>query len=339
MISVTSIESLNYVSVPLTQSLKRQLSESRDSLQFSNKTCEQLEAKLDELERANDYLQRHVDTQQALIDQKTQKIHTLDDDLTETRQVHERLQETYKQLVADNSNLEDIECNSTDGPRRERSGSSCLSSVSVDSSLESDRVISELTERVQNLTYQKEKAEKQVAEVLAENETLDKNLEKTEAEIDDLTKKLSAYEDSLDKQTQSSTPATPKHFPSTPTPTSQTELSLPPLTEEHSQYTQGSEESPGGMSLFTELDSQFSSLQRNYDSLVQGCTCSASIHHKNWSDKSKEVEMSLSDNRERSLQRPLKELFDEMFATLKQSAQVADRLIERKTDMILAREE
>lgn len=304
---------------------------------FSNKTCEQLEAKLDELERTTDSLQKHVDTQQALIDQKTQKIHTLEDDLMETKLVNEKLQEKFEQLVADNSSShDDIDYNTIDCNRRERSSSSCPSCVSVDSSSETDKVVSELTERVQNLTYQKEKAEKQAAEVLAENETLDNNLEKAEAEIDDLAKKLSVYEDNLDKQVQLSTPATPKHYPPTSTPTG---FSLPPLMEEHSLHTHESEECPGGISLFNEFDSQFSSLQRNYDNLVEGCTCSASIRHKTRSDKSREGEASLSESRVRSLDRPFKELFDEMFATLKQTAEVADKLIERKTDVILAREE
>ncbi|CAI8051502.1 hypothetical protein GBAR_LOCUS28194 [Geodia barretti] len=92
-----------------------------------------------------------------------------------------------------------------------------------------------------------------------------------------------------------------------------------------------------GTSLFSELDSQYSDLQEHYDELVQQCTCSAGLAHRNRM-KQAASEMGGADGlsplvtpspRVDSSQ-PFKDLFEEVFATLKQTAAVADKLVQRK---------
>lgn len=240
-----------------------------------------------------------------------------------TRGEFEKLQEKHRQLVADSTSVDDVDCISVSSSQLERASSDYPDCVSTSLPPETEEIIDELTERVRTLTYQKEKAEKKLEEALAENESLDKSLEKAEIEIDDLAKKLSLTEDPLIKQ---SLPSTPKHFHSTST--AQPSFSL---SENHSP-------DACGISIFNELDSQFSLLQTSYDSLVEGCTCSASLHHRNRSNTEKGGHGVAVEQRKRnvSASTPFKDLFDEIFANLKQSAKVADRLFENK---VQAREE
>ena len=302
------------------QSLKRQLAESRDSLEFSNKTCEQLEVKVEELERTHTRLQQQMLSQQSSLDHKTKQIESLEEELAETRAHNERLRERTTRLVADKNELKQT-TGTEDARMRERS-KSCHGNVDV--SMETDGIVSELTERVQNLTFQKEKAERELSGLVTENETLSKTLERAEADIEELTSRVAACEEILERQ---GTPlSTPKHSHATPS-----HFELPGDTEDHTPQPPDREETPeaNGQSLFNELDNEYSSLRHHYNTLVQGCTCSASLHHKSWTSGGGVANEGVVKEG-KSNEKPFKELFEDLFATLKQTAHVADRLIERK---------
>ena len=198
--------------------------------------------------------------------------------------------------------------------------------------LELQTLVEELTQRVQKLSYQKQKAERELEEVLTENEDLTKNLERTEVEIAELQARFKLHEEVSESQTSESMILSPKlqAQPQTSTP-SHGDIQSPL----HKNRKSSSSEAQSGMSLFSELDEEYSTLRQSYDQLVQECTCSASLAHKyrcakvhveDNRDASTTVRHSLSD-----LNKPLKDLFDEVFHTLKQTAQVADRLIERRS--------
>ena len=84
------------------------------------------------------------------------------------------------------------------------------------------------------------------------------------------------------------------------------------------------ETTTNGKSIFSELDSEYSSLQQQYQNLLTNCVCSA---QHNVVEKSNITRSSSISCGRRGA---FKELFDELFATLRQTAQVADKLMEGK---------
>ncbi len=304
------------------QGMTRQLAESRDSLQFSNQSCEQLEGKVEELEQTNAQLKRQLVSQHSSLDQKTQQILSLEDELLDTRSQNTLLRERTTQLMSEKKDSKEntpIEENRA----RERS-KSCL-----EVSIETHGTLLELTGQIQKLTFQKEKSQRALTSAMNENESLMKSLEIAEQEIEELTHRVAMFEDVVDGQSSTPKPAhsTPSH-PTTfvlPSPSGgiADHTPLPPSAPEESYR-------DSGVSLFNEIDTEYSSLRYNYDTLVQGCTCSASLRHKTWT-KGRGVGV-VEEGVAPSESRPYKELFAEMFATLKQTAQVADRLMERRKD-------
>ena len=94
---------------------------------------------------------------------------------------------------------------------------------------------------------------------------------------------------------------------------------------------------------FSELDSQYSDLQERYDQLVQQCTCSAGLAHRSQmklaaAESGGDVLSSLVTQPEPNSApegTPFKDLFEEVFATLKQTAAVADKLVQRKRNGVM----
>lgn len=205
--------------------------------------------------------------------------------------------------------------------------------------------VEDLTLKLRNATYQKKKIESGFREVAAENQVLSKNLEKAETEIAELQTRLRSYEEATEKQSLEYPLTSPKlqGYPTlTPTPTKSGSFhyqSSSPFGDESPRLLFQKPPKLGeialGASLFSELDSQYSTLQMRYEDLLQQCTCSASLVHKSKHNLSLEPletdgAQSTSKPENDSFDKPFKELFDEVFATLRQTAQVADRLIERK---------
>ncbi len=275
---------------------------------------------MEELERINSHLQRQMLTQHSTLDHRTQQVESLEDEVLELRRQNERLEERTAQLVAEKNNAKENPPNG-ETKARERS-KSCYSNP-----METESIVTELTVRVQKLTFQKEKAERTLTSVLNENESLAKNLERAEMEIEELGHRVTVFEDAVDGQ------STPLSTPKSSHSTQYTSFTLPSIPEDHTlQPSLATEEisQDSGLSLFNELDTEISSLRQNYNTLVQGCTCSASLHHKISSRGGGVVFGGVVNEGAEAGSRPYKELFAEVFATLKQSAQVADRLVDRK---------
>ncbi len=306
------------------QSLTRQLGESRDSLQFSNKSCEQLEGKVEELEQANAHLQRQLLSQNSSLEQKTQHIQSLEDELLDLRSQNTHLRQRTAELVAEKKDSK--ESTPIEENKMSREKSSCHNNLEV--STETHDTVLELMGQIQKLTFQKQKSHRELTNAMVENESLARNLERAELEIEELTHRVAMFEDVIDGQ---STTLKPAH--STPSQHTAFTLPLPSVSDDHAPSSPSTEEPNGdsGLSLFNELDTEYSSLRHNYDTLVQGCTCSASLRHKAWT-KGRGVG-TVKDSVAIPESRPYKELFAEMFATLKQTAQVADRLMERRKEV------
>ena len=196
-----------------------------------------------------------------------------------------------------------------------------------------------LTLKLQNAGYQKQKFESELRQVLSENQALGRNLERAELEIAELQARLRVYEEASERQRLECSPSPQKTPVSTPGHASSYQrLCTSPSADESPLRLQKSpkaNESGLGASLFSELDTQYTDLQWQYEDLLQQCTCSASLSHVSTHGGLAETSEAdglpaLSKGNSSPLETPFKVLFDEMFATLKQTAEVADRLIERK---------
>ena len=294
----------------------------KDSLQFSNRSCEQLEQKTEELERNNIRLQKLCDIQQELLAQKSENLKDLQEDYVQLKYSHEQLK--VKIVARENESDNSI----TDKKLSPSSSKSCSGDRFLNTSECSDinelqHTLTELTAEVQNCTFQKQKVQKELEDVLNENQSLLKALEQADSEVAKLQMKLRHYEE-ISMEVVALSPKAGHLIPITD------DLSSPTSQSSHKHLKSPKRStSEHGLSLFGELDSQYSSLQQHYEEMVEKCTCSASLTHKKWLSSNTEIlHTNVQDNGE-TMDTPLKELFDEVFATLKQSTLVADKLIER----------
>ena len=82
-----------------------------------------------------------------------------------------------------------------------------------------------------------------------------------------------------------------------------------------------------GVSLLGELDMQFLQLQKQFQDLVTTCNCSASLPYKD-----KYAHKKIEQRRSPSVTRkPFQHIFDKIYATLKETTIVADRLLLQTT--------
>lgn len=334
----------------ILQTLMRQLTETKDSLVFSNHLCEQLELKVEEMERANKELSKLCEGRQTLLDQKTSDLALMEEDLAQNREERSKIQEELAKMrkeLAAASGRDDI-----DGPIGGRKISDKVSQgkkggKDEEEEAEMKEINKELSLKLQNMAFQKKRLEREMEEVLNENLCLSRSLEKMEAELVDVQSK---YEEERSRSRNSdilSLTSPPGHvssvvssLPSTPAvplsaSTIKSSNSHQHFTDSHNKFVMAESssssqpaEGSNGQSLFSELDNEYSTLQERYGELLHRCTCSASLLHKtthNHSDETGEVPPPRTGS-----SGAFKDLFDEMFATLRQTAQVADKLIDRK---------
>ena len=338
-----------------TQTLLRQLAEAKDSLQFSNKLCEQLETRAEEAEKSNTSLTKLCDSQQSQLEQKTAAVQDLEEKIDSVQRECQRLTESSQTLCKSRG-----EGKST--RKKAASFNGALSDDAVDHPTVSDgteelrKNVGELTGRLKTANYQREKYEKGLREVLVENQSLSRQLERAESDLGELGTRLRAFEEAMERQSLERSCSSPlvqsgqHHFSVSSTPTSSGVFQYSGSVS--SPCVGGGEETGGqrllktsrttdsllGTSLFSELDSQYSDLQEHYDQLVQQCTCSAGLAHRNRMKLAAGSANGLTSlvtanpgaDSSSAAGQPFKDLFEEVFATLKQTAAMADKLVQRK---------
>ena len=290
------------------------------------------------MEVANERLQKLCDSRKILTEQKDATIQELEQKLEALQEEYSKIKEqcqSSEQSLAKDTSSETI----VESPRTTRSVSfSGMLSYSLPQRAEVKELqdtVAELTLKLHNATYQKKKLEAELKEVLADNHALGRTLEKAEAEVAELQAKVKLFDDISEGQSLERSITSPRSRDlaiSTPTsdsfhsPGMEDNPALLPLKSPKATLAM---EGLQGMSLFSEIDNQYGVVQKQYEDLLQRCTCSASLAHKNRYHVSAEKEDNMEGGRRQD--RPFKELFDEVFATLRQTAQVADRLIERRS--------
>jgi DNA repair exonuclease SbcCD ATPase subunit len=313
---------------------------------------------VEELEKTSSSLTKLCESQQVQLELKTATVQDLEEKLDSVQNEYGQMKERCESMEL--SHVQQTLSNRDKATRKKAASfNGELSQDTVDcltmSQREQDLVkaVEELTEKLRTANYQRGKYEKGLQEVVAENQTLSRSLERVEADAGELQARLRAYEDAMEKQSlersySSPMPHSGQHLSVSSTPTStvmfQYTSGLPsPSGEESNRPSARTADSLLGTSLFSELDSQYSDLQERYDQLVQQCTCSAGLAHRNQmklsaADGSGDVLHSLAPSDEASSVSPVapfKDLFEEVFATLKQTAAVADKLAQRKKNAVM----
>ena len=262
--------------------------------------------------------------QQTLLTQKTSTLADLQKDYSQLKYQHEQLQAKVVVKTTNTAGCDASKEHSKSGSKQKETGDNA-NEAELQSTLE------ELTLKVQNVSFQKQKLEQDLEDVVNENQSLVKALERAETDMTELQTKLRGYEENSLELT--SPKSGDQLYSVTPMiPPADDLFFFQPQYHSCKSPTKSTNEHVAGVSLFNELDVQYKTLQQRYQELVEDCTCSASLFHKKWlPSKCEDFPASLQENCVLT-ETPFKELFDEVFATLKQTTFVADKLIERKNN-------
>lgn len=372
------------------QTLTRQLAETRDSLQYSNRLCEQLEVKLEESEESGTQLMKQRRTSEALLEKKSTNLGEMEKELMQFREERMGVQAELEKL---RRNADQVVERELDQLRKSRSpgregtpvGQGLFDDDSVDDGtmltqteeiLRLKCTIRDLSTKLQNSVSQKRQLEMEMEELLGDNAGLSRNLEKMDGDMSTLQLRLEearernvhlleegvAVEETspislgLRCLSHRSVPvsthpiAVPPTVIITPDPNEEGAItsSAPLTTSTTSTELNPASNSINGMtigkSIFSELDIEYSSLQQQYQDLLTNCTCKASrlrhVKADGGSDRKgssmgsysavEKTDVSRSSISSCGRSGAFRELFDELFATLRQTAHVADRLIEGK---------
>lgn len=333
----------------LLQTLLRQLAESKDSLSFSNQLCEQLEVKVEELDATNRRFNTLCHERRSMLEKKTAHLVLVEEELNcmrdECNSVKAELEMRRRRDIS----------TSREEPRE--SPPPCCSSKAEFTGLREREAT--LSLKVQSSDFQKQRLEREVVDLLAENAALSQHLEKTEDDLAELQRLSCDSCDGCDEE-ETSNNHTP-HVSLTHSKNNEEELedcipppsplapplATPPGSNKPAVSSAGlpiptSPGSTNGRSLFSELDSEYNSLQETYGTLLHRCTCSASLglHREvllNGGGGGGRIQgggggmaVPAPSSKGGDMGGSFKALFEEVFATLRQTAQVADRLIERR---------
>ncbi len=184
----------------------------------------------------------------------------------------------------------------------------------------------ELSLKLQNSTFQKNRLERELEGVLSENALLAKNLERAEADLAEMHVRydeMLSENHALDSASVTSPSCTTPLSPSSSLTAVRNNIRPPQM-----------EPTTRGQSLFSELGSEFGSLPEHTPEFLRNSTISATttLTQQGGGANGNETTPSVQVRVQGKSSGTFKELFDEMFATLRQTAKVADRLIERRSD-------
>ena len=362
------------------QKLTRQVNEYRDALKFANRSCEQLEQKLEESELDNKELKLKCTKKDVTLQVKTKIIEDLQNRIEALDNENTQLQDELKTRKLDSVNGVSSTGEPVSPGRIGRSHSYAGFTKAFEPSVsELQEVIDDLTMKLQNANYQKNKLQQTVDNLSSENTKLDEFLTKNESDIIDLQMRNKYLEELLGEFSE---PVTPLSSIPPPSP-SQRHIAIQSLsnTPGHakcptcsnyqidtnisyvdenvsssvalsvSSRVMTSESSHSSTPFHTELQNEFCTLQNNFDRLVKECQCPASLPFKDIQfetppptgdgtaniviskDKEHTNKQTLSSSgklNQAIMDTSLKDLFEEVYSTLKQTTVVADQLLERR---------
>ena len=303
---------------------------------MANKSCARVELRLEEVEMHNKELEARLNKKDVTLQLKGRIVDDLQAKLEALKLENSSLQEALSKSRLKNG---EIRTHS-----RSLSGAGLKSTCSGDRqpSTELNEMVDELTTKLQNITYQKNKLELQLATLHTENSKLVEIVSKQETEIGDLQNHIKFLEEVV--AGGCSQPTTP-HLLVSPKGTPSHSL-LVQATDPTLLHSIGGESSldmslsernskaPHGVTLFSELQTEFNTLQSNFENIIRNCSCPASSAYKTKETNIEETDTPLSSQAQKVKwsSSQMKGLFDEVYATLKQTTVVADQLIEKRNE-------
>lgn len=284
------------------QSLAKQLANSKDTITQYAIQCGELEDKVTELKHAKSDSEKKIAQLELAVSNKVREIKLLQVELDDMRINSGRLEEDNDLLKKKSEEISELLVSHTDASKDDEIYELKTRNKSLD-------------KKIQSISKQKMKLESEITTLTEVNHTLEQSL--TEAE--DKANKLQSKIVSLESEKQ------PSHVHGRDSVSSDTTDHHHPNMEKKSEST-----SKNGVSLFGELDEQFLQLQKQFHDLVTSCNCSASLpyRHKYPYNNHKKVEMSKQPSVNK---KPFQHIFDKIYATLKETTIVADRLLVQTT--------
>ena len=337
------------------QTLSRQVREYRESLKFANKSCEHLELRLEESETEVKELKLKNVKREATIQLK---IRIIDD-----------LQSLLEKFESDNLQLqEDLKYSQNCSTKTETSATSPSQlerSLSYDergqpgrsNTKELQEVIDDLNSKLSDVQYQKNRIKQNSEAITSENKKLREMLSKAESDVIELQAHVKFMEEVSNEKSEPATPIPPQSpgrrsfLSSSSNPGNMCPHCNGSLFDASSymyddtcSFSLSIKAGDGGCdTIFTELQNELNTLQTRFDKVLQDCTCSASIPYKGimldtpppcgevsnkQNDKIvKEISFETNDKFHKT---SLKDLFEEVYASLKQSSSVADQLLVKR---------
>ena len=229
----------------------------------------------------------------------------------------------------------------------------------LDNSSELDDLVIDLQKKLSDSQYQRSKFKQSADTLLSENKKLNELLMKTETEVIDLQARVKLLEDQASERSEPVTPIPPqspgrKPFlissfsnPGNLCPHCSVNLADTSFDSTIPLSVMGTKDcdfsgNESNTTLFTELQNEFGVLQNKFEKLLQECSCSASVPYKdlakdavttgressNNEPKTKNPSTTSTDSKFQDTS--LKDLFEEVYATLKQTTFVADKLLEKR---------
>lgn len=321
-----------------------------ESLKFANKSCEHLEQKLEESESELRELKLTNVKQEATLQVKMKIIEDLQSSLESLESENLQLQENLKLTSPNFSKDQDGNDVTIDSlSKLERSQSYAESGETSRKSKEMQELLDDLTKTLNDTKYQKNKMKQNADMISSENKKLKELLMKAETEVIELEAQVRVLEEASCERSQPATPIPTPLSPGRRAPL-QSSMSNPGNICPHcngSLFETIFEDSlvsgsPTGNNnstdtLFTEFQNESNALQLKFNKLVQDCTCSASIPYKEVMLDTPPPFIETPPTNEPATEEPssLKDLFEEVYLSLKKTSVVADQLMSTRKNGVL----
>jgi uncharacterized phage infection (PIP) family protein YhgE len=321
-----------------SQDLTRQVSVLRESLMAAGQLSEQLEEKMEELEDDNEDLSTRLTQCQGELEKRERKIQKLQGKLEEQEVRLLELKMEYREVTTEKKALEK---ELLEERQKNETPLSPLLGEKDELVVQLNGEVSKLVLKLSECNLQRDNMAEQLSVTLHENELLEHKLLQAEAHAEELRYKLASLEetDGPSKSLQGSALRRSRSMRHTSSYSRQLRSPLKPIPSEcvarrsplssRSSSTTSPTNMVASVSLWNELDTQCTHIQEQFDQWVNRCNCSASLEYRQF------VKLSSTKNAtETKPSRPqtpagqaFKEMFDELFASLRETTAVANKLL------------
>jgi len=278
------------------QCLTKQLSSLKETVSQYVVQCGDLEDRISDFDLVKSRLEKKIAQLELAVNNKTGEIKLLQVELDDVQSCNACLEEENCLLKKKSEEISEMLLTSSDANKDKEI-------LELKSSKKS------LNSKIYSVSKEKIRLEGEIATLVDANRMLEQSLAEAEGKISKLMSKVDLLESEKTLNHLTNNGDTTDH----------------PGIVDMEKKVEGSVKN--GVSLFGELDMQFLQLQKQFQDLVTTCNCSASLPYKDkYTRKKAEQKRSPSVTR-----KPFQHIFDKIYATLKETTVVADRLLLQTT--------